>query len=237
MSLFRITHTDFEQRFDFTQFDTEHASEWDDVSRIHEPSWVARYEYEANIVQSIIEDNSNIKSVLELGSGPGALSQLILQKNPELVYHLVDKPFAKKHFDAAGYKGTFFVKDLSNGFDPEGLLDSYDLVITNDFLEHVFNPHSILTTIRQLTHPDSVYLVSNPNWRMSHQFIYRGLFDFDNLIYMLYTHGFGMEGLYGSPLKTQPYPKIDSETLLPDEHLTDWNHYMVFKHRTDMRTK
>jgi hypothetical protein len=146
----------------------------------------------------------------------------------------VDKPFAKKHFDEMGYKGTFFVKDMSNTFDSSELLDSYDLVITNDFLEHVFNPHEIVKTIRHHTHTDSVYLISNPNWRMSHQFIYRGLFDFDNLVYLLYTHGFEMIGFYGSILKTPAYPRISSETLLPDEHLTDWNHYMLFKHRTDM---
>jgi 2-polyprenyl-3-methyl-5-hydroxy-6-metoxy-1,4-benzoquinol methylase len=234
MSLFRITHTDFEQRFNFTQFDTEHTEEWSDVSRLQEESWIARYEYEASIIQSIIQDNPNIKSVLELGSGPGALSQLVLKNNPDLVYHLVDKPFAKKHFDEMGYKGTFFVKDMSNTFDSSELLDSYDLVITNDFLEHVFNPHEIVKTIRHHTHKDSVYLISNPNWRMSHQFIYRGLFDFDNLVYLLYTHGFEMIGFYGSILKTPAYPRISSETLLPDEHLTDWNHYMLFKHRTDM---
>jgi hypothetical protein len=55
--------------------------------------------------------------------------------------------------------------------------------------------------------------------------------DFDNFIYLLYTHHFSLEGFYGSQLKTPYYPKISSETLLPDEHLTDWNRYMIFKHR------
>lgn len=234
MGLFRITHTNFEQAFNYTQFDTEHVDEWSDVGRLKEDAWIARYQHEANIVQSILEDNKNINSVLELGSGPGELSQLILQNNPNLTYHLVDKPFAKKYFDEKNYKGNFFVKDLSSSFDTSGLLDSYDLVITNDFLEHVYNPHIIVKTIHKLTHKDSVYLISNPNWRMSHQFIYRGLFDFDNLVYFLYTHGFNMQGFYGSILKTPNYNRISSETLLPDENLTDWNHYMVFKHREDM---
>ena len=66
---------------------------------------------------------------------------------------------------------------------------------------------------------------------MSHQWVYRGLFDFDNFIYFLYTHKFKIEGFYGSILKTPQYPKISSETLLPDENLNDWNHYMIFKHR------
>ena len=66
---------------------------------------------------------------------------------------------------------------------------------------------------------------------MAHQYVYRGLFDFDNFLYLLYTHHFELEGFYGSQLKTPAYPRISSETLLPDEHLTDWNHYMLFKHR------
>ena len=69
---------------------------------------------------------------------------------------------------------------------------------------------------------------------MAHQWVYRGLFDFDNFIYFLYTHKFKLEGFYGSTLKTPPYPKIDSESMLPEEHLTDWNHYMIFKHRTNI---
>ena len=73
---------------------------------------------------------------------------------------------------------------------------------------------------------------------MAHQWVYRGLFDFDNFIYFLYTHKFRLEGFYPSELKVADieqvkdiYPKIDSETLLPEENLNDWNHYMVFKQR------
>jgi SAM-dependent methyltransferase len=152
--------------------------------------------------------------------------------HPDLNYHLVDKPFAKKYFDENKFKGTFFVKDLSSSFDTHELLPKYDLVIANDFIEHVFNPHIIVSTIHRLTNPDSVFFISNPNWRMAHQYVYRGLFDFDNFVYLLYTHMFELVGFYGSELKTLEYPRISSESLLPDEHLTDWNHYLVFKHRS-----
>jgi hypothetical protein len=66
---------------------------------------------------------------------------------------------------------------------------------------------------------------------MAHQYVYRGLFDFDNFVYLLYTHMFQLEGFYGSELKTPNYPRISSETLLPEENLTDWNHYLLFRHR------
>lgn len=231
MGLFRVQHNTFEQTFDSTQFDTAHANEWEDAGRLQEAAWQQRYDYEASLVVEVIRQNPHIKNVLEIGSGPGILSQKILELFPDLNYHLVDKPFAKKYFDENKFKGTFFVKDLSSSFDTEGLLPEYDLVISNDFLEHVFNPHIILETIHNLTNKDSVWFISNPNWRMAHQYVYRGLFDFDNFVYLLYTHMFQLEGFYGSQLKTPDYPRVSSETLLPDEHLTDWNHYMLFKHR------
>jgi 2-polyprenyl-3-methyl-5-hydroxy-6-metoxy-1,4-benzoquinol methylase len=231
MGLFRIQHNNFEQDFKMEGFDTEHPNEWEDTGRLQETAWQERYNYEASLINNTIQQNPHIKNVLELGSGPGILSQKILESFPNLNYHLVDKHFAKKYFDENKFKGTFFVKDLSSSFDTEGLLLEYDLVIVNDFLEHVYNPHIILKTIYNLTNNNSILFISNPNWRMAHQYVYRGLFDFDNFIYLLYTHHFKLEGFYGSQLKTPNYPRISSETLLPDEHLTDWNHYMLFKHR------
>lgn len=231
MGLFRIQHTDFEQKFNMDDFDTEHANEWEDAGRLQEDAWQRRYEYEANLVSLVVESNSKIKTVLELGSGPGILSQKVLAKHPDLEYDLVDKPFAEKYFKENNFKGRFFVKDLQSNFDTNGLRNKYDLVITNDFLEHVYNPHIILKTVYERTHKDSIFFISNPNWRMSHQYVYRGLFDFDNFVYLLYTHNFVLQGFYGSELKTPAYPRISSESMLPEENLTDWNHYMIFQHR------
>lgn len=242
MGLFRIKDNgagvEAEKIFNSDLFDTVDAEEWNDdsIERLQEPGWENRYQYEANIINGMIEnrlvnEGYEIKSVLELGSGPGNLAQKILEKYPNLDYHLVDKPFAKKYFDKNKFKGKFFVKDLSMDFNTEGLLDKYDLVITNDFLEHVFNPSIIVQKIYKLTTPNSIYFISNPNWRMGHQFIYRGLFDFDNFIYFLYVHKFELFGAKGSLLRTPDYPRIDSEKMLPDEALRDWNHYLAFKHR------
>lgn len=248
MGLFR--HINFEKYleqekdFELKHFDTLHPNEWGDEeskNRINEESWIQRYEYESNLIKGIIDENNNykFKNFLELGSGPGVLSQKIQDNYPDLNYHLIDKPFAKKLFEEKNYKGTFFTKDLSTNFNTEGLLKKYDFVITNDFLEHVLNPSVILQKIYDLTHNDSIYMISNPNWRMGHHWIYRGLFDFDNLIYFLYVHKFEFIGFYPSSLKIHSnveellniYPKLSSESLLPDENTTDWNHYMIFKHR------
>ena len=142
MGLFRITHTNFEEIFSSKDFDTAHANEWEETGRLQEAAWEQRYDYERMLISNVIESNLHIKNVLEIGSGPGILSQKLLKHHPELNYHLVDKPFAKKYFDENNFKGTFFVKDLSSSFNTEGLLDKYDLVIANDFIElnQVFLP-------------------------------------------------------------------------------------------------
>lgn len=231
MGLFRIKHNNFEEILSMENFDTEHANEWEDTGRLQEQAWQARYDYECALINDVMLENPHITNVLEIGSGPGILSQKILSSHSNLNYDLVDKPFAQKYFIDHNFKGNFFVKDLSNSFDTSELKNEYDLVIANDFLEHVYNPHAVIKAVYELTNKDSIFFISNPNWRMAHQYVYRGLFDFDNFIYLLYTHHFKLEGFYGSQLKTPMYPRLDSETLLPEENLTDWNHYMIFKHR------
>jgi len=232
--------TENELKFDFTDFDTLHEDEWDEksIGRLDEPMWDKRYDYEARLITEAILYKHNIKTVLELGSGPGILSQKIQKDNPNLTYHLVDKEYAKKYFDDNNFEGEMFVKDLSTGFDTSGLLDNYDLIITNDFLEHVLNPSGIARATYDITHKDSKWLVSNPNWRMGHQYVYRGLFDFDNLVYFMHVHGFSIMDCFASSLKIAPLeqikkaaPKLASESQLPDSMLDSWNHYMLFKRR------
>jgi hypothetical protein len=70
--------------------------------------------------------------------------------------------------------------------------------------------------------------VSVPNWRMGHTFSYRGLFDYDNFVYFMYTHGFVFTGVAGSPLKCPHSPKQSSEETMDDELITSWNWYMLF---------
>ena len=133
MGLFRIKHTELEQSFNIADYEAESSKEWESVDRITEPVWEERYNYEANLIINLIEENPHIKNVLELGTGPGVLAQKVLDRFPDLNYHLVDKPFAKEAFEKNNFKGTFFVKDLSNDFEVEGLSSKYDLVISNDF--------------------------------------------------------------------------------------------------------
>ena len=58
----------FERDFTFDDFDTNMHDEWKDASadRLKEPGWGNRYEYEAQLVSSVVSQNSNIKKVLEM---------------------------------------------------------------------------------------------------------------------------------------------------------------------------
>jgi 2-polyprenyl-3-methyl-5-hydroxy-6-metoxy-1,4-benzoquinol methylase len=196
--------------------------------RINDTVWLDRYKYEANIISSIIKDN-NYQKILELGSGPGVLGQFVIESNPNVNYTFVDKINAKEVFEQKAHKGKFHVKDLMNSFDISGLDHDYDMVIANDFLEHIANPSDVLYKCREITKDNSIFFISVPNWRMGHDFIYRGLFDYDNFIYFSTVHGWKPVEVAGSPLRCNPLPKETSEQTLPDDLVQSWNWYFINK--------
>ncbi len=211
----------------------ENQDEWKDsesASRIDEESWIVRYEYESNLVSELCRDN-NFKKILEFGSGPGKFADMVQKKiDYDVSYTMIDKPYAKALFKKNKFKGKFLVKDLMNYVDTSNLEDDYDLVIANDFLEHVANPSNILSESYKMTTNNAKFFVSIPNWRMDHLFIYRGLFDYDNLVYTLKIHGWDPKSLWKSPITIPIYGakkrKLSSEEALSDELLSSWNWYI-----------
>ena len=208
------------------EFENEWAGE--DISRIDEPSWQHRYDYECNILENIIKEN-HYKNIIELGSGPGELGQKVIKKHDnELNYTFIDRIGAQNAFNQRNYKGKFLVKDLMNDFDISGLDKEYDFLITNDFLEHIYNPSLVVQNCYKIIKNEGKIFVSVPNWRMGHTFVYRGLFDYDNFIYFMYVHGFNISGIWDSPLKCAHSPKETSESEMDDRLITSWNWYMLF---------
>lgn len=200
--------------------------EWLDDDRTEEAAWQHRYDYESNMILDIIKEN-NYSKILELGSGPGVLGQKIMSVNNTLDYTYVDKIEAKNTFNSKNYKGKFIVKDLFNYFDIENELDSdYDFVIANDFLEHIANPSDVLYKATLITKKTSGFLISVPNWRMGHFFIYRGLFDYDNFLYFCTIHGWIPKTVFQSPLQCAYSPKLSSESSMDDKLITSWNWYI-----------
>ena len=112
-----------------------------------------------------------------------------------------------------------------DGIDVTPLTDKYDVIIANDFLEHISNPGNLARNLHAHTPEHTLFSISVPNWRMGHDFIYRGLFDYDNFIYFCKIHGWEPESIAGSPLKCPPFPKQSSEDTMPNEILDSWNWY------------
>jgi len=197
------------------------------INRIYLDSWKSRYKYESKIISSVIQRNGYTK-ILELGSGPGVLGQHIISTNKNINYTFIDNTNAKNIHKKNNFVGEFIVKDLLNEFDIFDLDTDYDMVIANDFLEHICNPSDILYKLTLLTKQKSSLFVSVPNWRMGHTFIYRGLFDYDNFVYFGKVHGWDAEQVSMSPLKCNHSPKLDSESMMPDSLITSWNWYFNF---------
>ena len=207
---------------------------WDDDYDLYDPNgWEHRIGYESVIIQHIL-NTYNLSKVLELGSGTGTLGNKVLTASPSITYHMVDGDSAKKAHARRHYKGDIIVKDLLDSFDVTGLEDDYDLVIANDFLEHIRNPSLILDTVKtSLTKENSYFFASSPSWRMKHHFYYPGLFDFDNFLKFFWQEGYEIIGQYPS-WSTNVHiksPKLDSERVLQDQHKFDWNYYILFKKR------
>jgi 2-polyprenyl-3-methyl-5-hydroxy-6-metoxy-1,4-benzoquinol methylase len=185
---------------------------------------VQSYEYEAHLINTLCKEK-NYKKILEIGPGPGVLSQIILKNDPELDYTLIDKIHAKNIFENRNYKGNFIVRDLMDSFDITGLDTDYDLIIANDFLEHISNPSDVLYKAGLITKEKSGFFISVPNWRMGHNFIYRGLFDYDNFFYFCHSHGWDPIAICNSNLTCQYHPKLSSEKNMPDHLIQSWNWY------------
>lgn len=208
-------------------------NEWSESdNRADSGDWVARYQYEANIILNICR-NKGYKKIIEYGSGPGVLGNIICNQDSTISYTYVDKIGAKKQFETQKRKGRFLVKDLMDGLDISELDTDYDLVVANDFLEHVANPSDILYKSGLITKDKSGLFISVPNWRMGHTFIYRGLFDYDNFIYFCDIHGWAGSDVYESPLKCPYKPKLSTEELMPDEIIQSWNWYYFAEKKTD----
>lgn len=206
------------------------ADEWNtesSINRIFQNDWQYRYEYESDIISQIVHQYG-VSNILELGPGPGVLCSKLSKKCEIKEYHLVDIEAASVTNKSENFGGTFHIRDLNEGLNLS--LDSkMDLIIANDFLEHIQNPAKIVLESKSLLKSDGLMFISVPNWRMGHAWIYRGLFDWDNFIHFMWQHGFKMEGYSESGLKCTKSKKLDSESSMPDDLIDSWNFYILFK--------
>jgi 2-polyprenyl-3-methyl-5-hydroxy-6-metoxy-1,4-benzoquinol methylase len=222
-----LEHKNFKEKSRVESIDTY----WDNDYDLDDPGgWEHRHEHEAALISQVISQLS-LKKVLELGSGPGNLATKIIDKT-NVDYTLVDGESALRAHTRRNNKGKLLVIDLFDSFDTTSLDNNYDLVVANDFLEHIRNPSLILEKVRNdLTTDTSYFFISSPNWRMKHQFYYPGLFDYDNLVKFMIQEGYKLHFVFDSWATHVPVraPRLNSESALPEGHIFDWNHYLLFK--------
>lgn len=207
---------------------------WDtDYDLKDEGGWERRHEHEATILSHIITQLS-ISNVIELGSGPGNLGDKVV-KQTNVSYTMIDGDSALRAHKRRGYAGNIIVQDLFDSFDTSKLEKDYDLVVANDFLEHIRNPSAILEGCREITKDASYFFLSSPNWRMKHNFFYPGLFDYNNLVKFMWQEGYELTNQFPSWAQhvAVKAPRLDSEDQVPEGHLLDWNYYLLFKKREE----
>lgn len=208
---------------------------WDNDYDLKDPSgWEQRYFHEANLLLSVAMERGPIKNILDIGSGPGRLGDLVLSQNPQLIYDRVDGDSAKKAYLRREYRGRhFYTQNLFDSFDVSEIKDKYDMIVMNDFLEHIRNPSLILQRCREnLCGKKGFVFISIPNWRMQHHFFYPGLFDYDNFIKFMIFEGFHVCCQYtswGSHVPIRVPKLVNIETKLNQESVYDWNWYVLFE--------
>ena len=89
----------------------DQSLEWtedESINRIEENAWLHRYSYERDLILREAKE-SDSKKILELGSGPGKLMDMCLQKNSNLSWMCIDRDGAVEVHKEKGFKGKDFL--------------------------------------------------------------------------------------------------------------------------------
>lgn len=113
--------------------------------------------------------------VLDVGCSDGQFGALMKKQG-----HMVSGVDLVKHPDVGNRLDSFVEADLNQGL-PDEVGSGYDVVVAADVLEHVIDPHSLLTDITSRLVPGGRVMISVPN--ISHWYprtrIAIGRFDYD----------------------------------------------------------
>lgn len=117
----------------------------------------------------------NEKRVLEIGAGPGSITKLLTHVSNCRVTALdIDDDSIKR---LASHCEHAYKTDLNNPNWPQVLVgsDKFDVVVAADVLEHVYQPQSVLTAMKDFLNEDGYIVISLPH--VGHSVIHACLFD------------------------------------------------------------
>ena len=103
----------------------------------------------------------NIGRCIDVGCGPATKLAWLHSKQPHVDYVGIDQPSAIDYCKRTHSFGTWHVEDFD---DPASgaSIQSADLVICADVIEHLSNPDSLLRYLRLVADPDGYILLSTP---------------------------------------------------------------------------
>lgn len=103
--------------------------------------------------------NQTVKTILDVGSGPGTKSFIFFSKETHCKVTLVDQETVKSIAKEIFPNANFVAADLDK---PNDLNEKYDLIICADVIEHLLHPENLLKTIRSSMHDETTLVISTP---------------------------------------------------------------------------
>jgi hypothetical protein len=141
-----------------------------------------------NLFSEFITMNNNIKNIIEVGACHNTLSSLILDKNSEINYTIIEPSYTGDKSRVNIINKYFENVELNN--------TEVDTIIMSDVFEHFYNPIDIIQKIKEstvkyiyLNHPDFDYSIKNNifiNLNCEHTF----LIEHDFLFKLFENYGF-----------------------------------------------
>jgi len=128
-----------------------------------------------------------------VGCGEGSLLRMLKEKRNK-VFGLDASESGRKLCLSKGLECA--VIDISSDRFPLQD-DSFDIVLCLETLEHLENPHHCIWEIKRVLKENGIFIVSIPNPKILHPYIYPGLFDIKNFREFLKLNSFGIMGIKG----------------------------------------
>jgi len=129
--------------------------------------------------------NINSKKILEVGCGDGGVIELL--KNENSVVGIDISSNGVKNLKSLGIKS--YLVDISQEKIPAET-GFFDFVLVFEVFEHLKSPQYAIEEIQRVCRKNGIVLLSIPNYRTGHKFIYRGLFYFKSFEKYLIDNGF-----------------------------------------------
>lgn len=141
------------------------AREWADTAQ-HKRPW--RIDFFEAFARRLGEASPPVRSILELGSGPGFLASHLLRALPSVAYTALDfsgamHELAQARLGDAAARVDFIVRDFKAGAWADGLA-AQDAVVTHQAiheLRHKRHAPTLHAQVRALLKPQGLYLVAD----------------------------------------------------------------------------